>query len=146
MGRQENSPPLSSPPSSSLAFALFAPPVMGDAWAIVGDDIVTPGLQRRQMFIMTSKVVSRDMKDANVYDWQISTADQLDGGGPALPSAIDIPIALGMTMAVIFFSRVLTSAKGSTSYSSATETRTMNKPAALLITSTARSLSRLRRG
>ena len=68
------------------------------------------GLHNRQTFIITSKVVSREMNEAKVYcasaqrQWQSDTFE----------TPVETPMALGMTNAVIFFSMVLMSVKGTT--------------------------------
>jgi hypothetical protein len=76
------------------------------------DDMTALGLHSRQMFIMTSNVVSREMNDANVY-CQSALCLLIE---MRLTSflGVEILMALGMTKAVILFSIVLISLNGST--------------------------------
>ena len=65
-------------------------------------DMTALGLHKRQMFIITSYVESREMNEANVYC--LSAHDK--AVRHAFCSCVCTQIALGMTNAVIFFSIV----------------------------------------
>lgn len=62
-------------------------------------DMTAPGLQSRQMLLMTSNVVSREMNEAKVY----------------FSVLVEMPMALGITRAVFLRSISLISLKGMTS-------------------------------